>query len=656
MPRHCKAPGIHDASAQTSGKASGVIGMKTGTLLRGTAALILLTAALPALAAPVGVDTNSTANGITDLFSATFDGALSPCTPADPSYCSFFNGKPGPTRQIIVTPTPTGVINAVPNGITPVPVSGSYLDLTLNGPRTQLTIAGGTIAFPALVLTIQGTTIVNASGAGVVFSSAPQTTAVDANGRAEFLINLAPATAVDFSTFSIVVPPGACSGPLCSIIPILTLDMVKYRLVVDYNADFSTFTADFIGQTGNNSILSIKMDSVVPEITVTDSVAPADDLLVPFGDVTELTSATQTVTVTNAGTANLVLGAVASAVPLEAPFALANDNCSGATVAPAANCTFQVTFSPGFVGAYSDTLDIPSNDASEPSVTVTVTGNGVALPVPNISVTDSVPPATDQLVPFGSAAVGTTVDQTVTVTNDGNGDLIVGTIASADGLLAPFSTVNDTCSGQTVAPAASCTLTVRFEPTAATTSNDTFDIPSNDTADPTVTVTVSGTGTSAASPEISVTDDTQPFDDLLVPFGNVTEATTRDRTITVTNVGGLDLAIGTIGDTAAISAPFSVQADNCSAQTLAPGANCTVVVRFAPVATGSASDSLNIPSNDPDEPSVTVQLTGTGIALGEGGVVTPSPDGADGGFMAIDPATLLLLGAAGIWGWRRRPS
>jgi hypothetical protein len=277
--------------------------------------------------------------------------------------------------------------------------------------------------------------------------------------------------------------------------------------------------------------------------------------------------------------------------------------------------------------------------------------------VPNITVTDSVPPVDDGLVPFGNVTVAATVDETVTVTNNGNGDLILGTIASADGLLAPFSIVNDHdgCSGRTLVPAASCTLTVRFEPTAATPSNDSFDIPSNETDDPTVTVVVSGTGTSLATPEIGVTDDTQPVDDLLVPFGNVTEATTRDRTITVTNVGGLDLAIGTIGDTHALAAPFSVQTDNCSAQTLAPDEKCTVVVRFAPVATGSASDSLNIPSNDPNAASVTVQLTGTGIALGEGGVATPSPDGADGGFMAVDPATLLLLGASGVWAWRRRP-
>lgn len=632
--------------------------MKTGTLLRGATALIFLATATPGLAAPVAVDTSSAANGITDLFSATFDGALSPCTGADPSYCAFFGGKPGPTRAIIVTPSPTGVINAVPLGITPVPVSGSFLDLTLNGANTEVTIAGGVVAFPSLVLTIQGATVVNAGGAGVVFNAAPQVASINAQGQAEFLVNLSPATAVDFSSFPVVVgaPNGSCTGPLCDIIPILTLDMIKYRLFIDFDPTFSSFTADFIGQTSNNSILSITMNSVVPapEIAVTDTVAPADDLAVPFGDVTELTSLTRTITVTNTGTGNLLLGAMADADGLAAPFALVNDNCTAATLTPGGSCTFGVSFSPVAVGSFQDTLDIPSNDASEPSVTVTVSGNGVATPVPNISVSDSVAPATDQSVPFGSSVVGSTVDQTVTVTNDGNADLVLGTIASVDGLLAPFSIFADNCSGQTVVPAGSCTLGVRFAPTAVGASSDSFDIPSNDAASPSVPVAVSGTGTSLATPDISVTDDTLPADDLLVAFGNITEGTTRDRTITVTNTGGLDLVIGGVAGANPVAVPFSVQSDNCSTQTLAPAAACAVVVRYAPSTTGPSGDSLDIPSNDPDEASVTVQLTGTGITEGEGGVATPSPSGADGGFMAIDPATLLLLGGAGIWGWRRR--
>lgn len=631
--------------------------MKTGILLKGAAALLLLTKALQGVAAPVAIDTTDASNGISDLFSATFDPPLNPCTGGDPSYCAFFGGLPGPSRAIVVTPSPTGVANGVPLGFTPAPTAGSYLDLTLNGTNTQVTIAGGTIAFPPLVLTISGTTIVNASGAGVVFDVAPQTTTVNANGQAEFLVDLVPATAVDFSSFATIVAPpnGTCSGPLCALIPILTLDMVRYRLFIDYDPSFSSFTASFIGQTANNSILSITMNSVVPEIAVTDSVAPATDLQVPFGTVAELTSATQTVTVTNSGTGNLVLGAIADAVPLAAPFALTNDNCTAATLTPAASCTFGLTFTPGSAAAFSDTLDIPSNDADEPSIIVTVTGTGTATPVPNISVTDSVAPATDQSVPFSNASIGSTVDETVTVTNDGNADLVIGTVGVADGLLAPFSIANDTCSGQTLVPTGTCTLDVVFQPTAAGAFVESFDIPSNDAADPAITIQVSGGGTSIATADIEVEDDTLPADDLLVAFGNVTEATSRDRTITVTNVGSLALAIGNVGDSDALAAPFSVLSDGCSAETLAPSASCTVVIRYAPPATGPASDSLNIPSDDPDEASVVVQVTGSGISEGDGGVGSPSPSGADGGFMAIDPATLLLLGVAGLWGSRRQP-
>jgi len=631
--------------------------MKTGMLPRSAALLTLIAVALPAFAEPVAVDTTSPANGFTDLFSATFDGALTACTPSDPSWCSFFNGKPGPTRNIVITPTPTGAINAVPLGITPVPVAGSYLDLSLDPGRTQVTISGGTIAVPAITLTIQGgtpnSTVVAASGAGVVFNSAPQVAALDANGRAEFLVNLSPVIAVDFSTFSTIVGPpnGSCSGPLCAIIPILTLDMIRYRLVIDYDPTFTTFTADFIGQTGNNSLLSITMNSVVPRITVTDSVAPADDRLVPFGDVTELTSASRTVTVTNSGGATLSVGGVALANPLAPPFALATDNCSGQDLAPAASCTFNVSFSPAVVGNFSDTLDIPSNADGNPSVTVTVSGNGVALPVPAITVTDSVAPASDQTLPFGNVSIGSASDQTVTITNEGNADLEVGTLG---GLVAPFELVNDNCSGQTVAPAASCTAGVRFEPTVTGAATDSLEVPSNDAANPLVTVALSGTGLSLATPDIEVTDNTLPEDDLLVPFGNVTEGTFRDRTITVRNTGGLDLLVGAIAGANPLAAPFTVEDDACSNQTLAPGGSCIIAVRYAPPATGAGSDSLDIPSNDPDEPSVTVNLTGTGIVLGEGGVGTPSPDGADSGFMALDPATLALLGVAGLWGWRRR--
>ena len=177
-------------------------------------------------------------------------------------------------------------------------------------------------------------------------------------------------------------------------------------------------------------------------------------------------------------------------------------------------------------------------------------------------------------------------------------------MAVANALAPPFSILNDGCSNQSVPPAGSCTFDVRFQPTGNGTFNDSLDIPTNnDPDDPFETVTVSGTGTTI-TPDISITDTVAPVGDQQVPFGNLTEGTTLDRTVTVTNNGSANLVLGTVGGVNPLAAPFSFTTDNCSLQTLAPAASCSIQIRFSPVTLGFSSDSLNIPSNDPDEATV----------------------------------------------------
>lgn len=207
------------------------------------------------------VSTTDPANGLTDIYSSTFDGPMSGCTGSSPSYCSFFGGDAPANRAITLNPDPSGVINAVPGGISGAG-SGSFLNLNVNGPNAELT--GGTVAFGAVTLTIAGTTVVNPSGIpGFVLDPGLQTAALNGNGQAEFLVNLAPTTAADFSTFSQIVQTGDCTGSLCSLIPILSLDMVRYRLFVDFDPTFTSFTADLIGQTGNNSLVYATLNSAV---------------------------------------------------------------------------------------------------------------------------------------------------------------------------------------------------------------------------------------------------------------------------------------------------------------------------------------------------------------------------------------------------------
>jgi hypothetical protein len=239
----------------------------------------------------------------------------------------------------------------------------------------------------------------------------------------------------------------------------------------------------------------------------------------------------------------------------------------------------------------------------------------VAIPAPEITVTDSVSPDNDLQVPFGNVIEMTSSDGTVVVTNDGDQDLVIGQIAVANPLAAPFSILNDACSNQTLTKGTGCNLTVRYSPPAVGVSTDSFDIPSNDADEDPVIFNVSGTGISASAPEITVTDSVSPDNDLQVPFGEVTEMTSSDQTITITNDGAVNLDIGQIAVADPLSAPFSILNDACSNQAVVPAANCSLVVRFLPHAPGASSDSFDIPSNDGDESLVTVNVSGSGTEI-----------------------------------------
>jgi hypothetical protein len=133
-----------------------------------------------------------------------------------------------------------------------------------------------------------------------------------------------------------------------------------------------------------------------------------------------------------------------------------------------------VVYQPTALGAANDAFDIPSDDPDEASVTVQVSGTGTPVPAPDIVVTDSVAPTDDLIVAFGNLPVGDSATQTVTVTNSASAtaSLVLGTIGAGNGLAAPYSVANDTCSGQTLAAGGSCTFDVQFQPTSTTPAND----------------------------------------------------------------------------------------------------------------------------------------------------------------------------------------
>ena len=199
-------------------------------------------------------------NGIYDIYSTTFDGARLPCSGGSPSYCAFFGGDPNIPRAIAISPNPTGVNGGVPGGIAPVPTAGSFLDVGLDFVNSKAQIVGdSTIALPPVTLVIGGATTVTTAGAGFVIKPSGLVS-FNGLGQVEFLVDNSPGLAADFSTLGAVVT--GCAGPSCGLLGILSLDMVRYRLFLDYDPTFTSFTGNFIGQTANGSMVFANLNSV----------------------------------------------------------------------------------------------------------------------------------------------------------------------------------------------------------------------------------------------------------------------------------------------------------------------------------------------------------------------------------------------------------
>jgi hypothetical protein len=101
-------------------------------------------------------------------------------------------------------------------------------------------------------------------------------------------------------------------------------------------------------------------------------------------------------------------------------------------------------------------------------------------------------------------------------------------------------------------------------------------------------------------------------------FGNVAVDTiSQGKVATIQNTGPNGLVLGTIVLGGTNAGDFSIAENACAGKTLAQFENCTVKIAFTPTSTGTRNAMLSIPSNDPDTPTFTVQLKGTGILSAE---------------------------------------
>jgi hypothetical protein len=344
-----------------------------------------------------------------------------------------------------------------------------------------------------------------------------------------------------------------------------------------------TFTPSAIGtRTGSITIVDSEGTHVVPVSGA--GTAPGVSLSyssLSFGSQTVgTTSGAQTVGLQNTGNSPLTV----SSFSTSGNFAVISSNCSTlpATAAAGASCLFQVTFTPGTTGTLTGSLII--NDSVGTHV-VSLSGTGSA-PGVNLS------PGT---LSFGSVPVGTTSQQTASVTLD----IATSSTLSVTGVsISGDYTYVNSCSGP-VSPGGSCSVSITFAPVAIGTRTGTALIAyTSATTTGELVLALTGLGT---APGVTLTPSSYTFGSTVVGSSSAPYAVTLQNSGTSGLTG---LTLTPIGD-------FS-ETNDCGT-TAASGATCTINVTFAPKATGSRTGSVQVSSNAGTQ---ILSLLGTGTAAG----------------------------------------
>lgn len=192
-----------------------------------------------------------------------------------------------------------------------------------------------------------------------------------------------------------------------------------------------------------------------------------------FGAVVTGERALQAFTVSNTGTADLVIGELSLSGADSAQFRRENDACSGRTLSPGSICTVDIAFSPSSGGPKNAALSVPSDDPDTPVININLMGSGITAPHLTLSATSVV---------FGINQVDTAEDdavQVITVVSNGTMELGIGSVSLSN--KADFSITANNCSNAKLpfSSQTSCRISVRFNPSAVGARSGHITIPSN---------------------------------------------------------------------------------------------------------------------------------------------------------------------------------
>jgi hypothetical protein len=204
---------------------------------------------------------------------------------------------------------------------------------------------------------------------------------------------------------------------------------------------------------------------------------------------------------------------------------------------------------------------------------------------------------------FGQVKVGSTAQQPVTITNQGNANLSLQSVSFAGGSNSGFSYTPGLQLPSTIEPGKSITVNVVFAPAFKGQALGILKIIGDDADTPAAAVALTGVGT---KPDITVEPQSIDFGQLLIN-------TSKTNVVTIANHGDAELIINALNWVDGSTPDFSITYLPALPLTIEPGVFVEIAVVYTPSNQGAAAATLEIQSDDSQNSLVRVTLSGVGI-------------------------------------------
>jgi len=319
-------------------------------------------------------------------------------------------------------------------------------------------------------------------------------------------------------------------------------------------------------------------------------------------------------TVTNAGSTDVLINHFELSGPNFDDFVIDPGSCGPALV-PTGSCTFTVRFTPKATGARAATLTVAGTGGA-PTVSGNLTGTG------------GVPAAlafTPASYDFGNRQVGFTGGGVhfFTVTNSGStGTAPLDHVDFTGANPADFSTGDQHCLGVSLAPGASCSLSVQFIPHATGLRSATMTM-SSSTDGASGSAQVTGAGVPPTI--LTVTPPSKNFGS--VDLGQTGPVFAFTVTNTGPSAGGL-ISTDTLSGVG--KADYNLLTSECWGNELNVGASCRFTVSFSPKGGGARPATYYLVFQGG---TATVNFTGVGTS--PNALLTVAPDSQDFGLVFL---------------------